>query len=210
MNVGQSAVIPCLGIGYPKPVNRWYKNWQSQELGRTADDRYQKLANGSLYIKNVTVEDASNYTCRIMQFEGKKVAAREERKHIQVIVYGRFAMPAFCFVIVQHLSVIHLFPGPPVLDKKKSTNVVYSYQGNSKKVLISCRWWGFPIPKMNFTKPNRGLLKDVSVSGRTIKGYIITTNKDDFGKYVCFASNTLGTRKHTVFVKEAGTYTPYL
>lgn len=93
MNVGQSAVVPCKGIGYPKPVNRWYKNWQATELGRKPTDRYQKLANGSLYIKNVTVEDASNYTCRIMQFEGKKVAAREERKHIQVIVYGRFTSP---------------------------------------------------------------------------------------------------------------------
>ncbi|XP_031568335.1 neural cell adhesion molecule 2-like isoform X2 [Actinia tenebrosa] len=180
MNVGQSAIIPCKGIGYPKPANRWYKNWQSQELGRTSDDRYEKLANGSLYIKNVTVEDASNYTCRILQFEGKKVAAREERKHIQVIVYG-----------------------PPVLNKKKSTNVVYSYQGNPIKVPISCSWWGFPIPNMNFTKPNRALLRDVSLSGRTINGYLSTTNKQDFGVYICFASNKLGTRRHKIYVKEA-------
>jgi hypothetical protein len=98
-----------------------------------------------------------------------------------------------------------MFTGPPILDDKKSTSVVYSYKGNQKKLHISCKWWGFPIPKMNFSKPNGDLLTDATISVRTIDGYVTTMEEKDFGKYVCFASNKLGTRNHTVYVKEAGT-----
>lgn len=35
-------------------------------------------------------------------------------------------------------------------------------------------------------------------------GYILTEDDNDFGEYVCGASNFLGSRKHTVLVREAG------
>ena len=64
---------------------------------------------------------------------------------------------------------------------------------------------GFPIPKKTITRPHgRGLLKDVKIKGRTIYGYIDTEDDDDFGQYICEASNFLGVRKHSILVNEAG------
>ncbi|KAK3738515.1 hypothetical protein QZH41_012035, partial [Actinostola sp. cb2023] len=178
MNATQKAIIPCSGVGYPKPIYRWYRNWQRTEIFNS--HRYRIMSNGSLLISNVTVEDASNYTCRIIQLQETN-RPREERKHIEVIVYG-----------------------PPRLDTTKSTmRSIYSYKGN-KRFEITCRWWGFPVPKMNITRPNgRGLLKDKRISARTIYGNVLTEEDDDFGEYFCGANNFMGSRKHKIVIKEA-------
>uniref|UniRef100_A0A663MBT3 Neogenin n=1 Tax=Athene cunicularia TaxID=194338 RepID=A0A663MBT3_ATHCN len=59
---GQSAVFPCVAVGFPTPSIRWTRN--EEELITEGYERYLLLAGGSLEISDVTEADVGTYTCR--------------------------------------------------------------------------------------------------------------------------------------------------
>ena len=89
--VGKSQVIRCSAEGYPKPTFKWYKK---RRLVKFSDPRFTLLSNGSMLINPVQELDTAEYICRITQLgeteEGTNL--REEKKVIQVTVYGKFAL----------------------------------------------------------------------------------------------------------------------
>ncbi|XP_069722849.1 neogenin isoform X4 [Phaenicophaeus curvirostris] len=58
---GQSAVFPCVAIGFPAPYIRWTRN--EEELITDSSERFLLLAGGSLEIRDVMEEDAGTYNC---------------------------------------------------------------------------------------------------------------------------------------------------
>ncbi|XP_053933986.1 neogenin isoform X3 [Cuculus canorus] len=58
---GQSAVFPCVAVGFPAPYIRWTRN--EEELIADSSERFLLLAGGSLEIRDVMEEDAGTYTC---------------------------------------------------------------------------------------------------------------------------------------------------
>ncbi|XP_071610956.1 neogenin isoform X10 [Heliangelus exortis] len=58
---GQSAVFPCVAVGFPSPSIRWKRN--EEEIITEGSDRFLLLAGGSLEIRDVTEEEAGTYTC---------------------------------------------------------------------------------------------------------------------------------------------------
>ncbi|KAM6257696.1 neogenin isoform 1-T1 [Porphyrio hochstetteri] len=58
---GQSAVFPCVAIGFPAPSIRWTRN--EEELITEGHGRFLLLAGGSLELSDVTEGDAGTYTC---------------------------------------------------------------------------------------------------------------------------------------------------
>uniref|UniRef100_A0A663MD51 Neogenin 1 n=1 Tax=Athene cunicularia TaxID=194338 RepID=A0A663MD51_ATHCN len=60
---GQSAVFPCVAVGFPTPSIRWTRNEEDSKL-ELRDKKYLLLAGGSLEISDVTEADVGTYTCR--------------------------------------------------------------------------------------------------------------------------------------------------
>ncbi|XP_010004196.1 PREDICTED: neogenin isoform X1 [Chaetura pelagica] len=58
---GQSAVFPCVAVGFPTPTIRWTRN--EEELITEGSGRFLLLAGGSLEISEVREQDAGTYTC---------------------------------------------------------------------------------------------------------------------------------------------------
>eukprot|EP00075_Anas_platyrhynchos_P032123 XP_027321376.1 neogenin isoform X4 [Anas platyrhynchos] len=58
---GQSAVFPCVAVGFPTPYVRWTRN--EEELTTEGSERFLFLAGGSLVISEVMEEDVGMYTC---------------------------------------------------------------------------------------------------------------------------------------------------
>ncbi|NXY43110.1 NEO1 protein, partial [Ceuthmochares aereus] len=58
---GQSAVFPCVAVGFPAPYIRWTRN--EEELITDSSERFLLLAGGSLEIRDVMEEDTGTYNC---------------------------------------------------------------------------------------------------------------------------------------------------
>ncbi|XP_076979969.1 neogenin isoform X5 [Tamandua tetradactyla] len=58
---GQSAVLPCVAVGFPTPAIRWMKNEEAVDM--ESSERLVLLAGGSLEISDVTEDDAGTYFC---------------------------------------------------------------------------------------------------------------------------------------------------
>ncbi|NWQ78420.1 NEO1 protein, partial [Columbina picui] len=58
---GQSAVFPCVPVGFPTPSVRWTRN--EEELLTEGSERLVLLPGGSLQIGDIAAEDAGTYTC---------------------------------------------------------------------------------------------------------------------------------------------------
>ncbi|XP_064933191.1 neogenin isoform X3 [Columba livia] len=58
---GQSAVFPCVAVGFPTPYIRWTRN--EEELITEGSERLVLLPGGSLEIGDIVAEDAGTYTC---------------------------------------------------------------------------------------------------------------------------------------------------
>ncbi|OPJ70008.1 hypothetical protein AV530_019268 [Patagioenas fasciata monilis] len=58
---GQSAVFPCVAVGFPTPYIRWTRN--EEELITEGSERLVLLPGGSLEIGDIAAEDAGTYTC---------------------------------------------------------------------------------------------------------------------------------------------------
>ncbi|KAM8804613.1 neogenin [Eudromia elegans] len=58
---GQSAVFPCVAVGFPTPSIRWTRN--EEELVPEGSGRFLLLAGGSLEVREVTEADAGTYSC---------------------------------------------------------------------------------------------------------------------------------------------------
>ena len=84
LDAGKNTTLKCAADGYPYPTFKWYKNFKRIDL---RNPRYTLLKNGSLALTNVREDDAGNYTCLITQL-GEVERQREERKDIQVVVFG--------------------------------------------------------------------------------------------------------------------------
>ncbi|XP_064013296.1 neogenin isoform X3 [Pogoniulus pusillus] len=59
---GQSAVFPCVAVGFPVPSIRWTRN-EEELITEGAGGRLLLLAGGSLAISEVAEEDAGTYSC---------------------------------------------------------------------------------------------------------------------------------------------------
>lgn len=57
---GHTAVLHCQATGDPPPFIQWKKKDKFLEAGKS---RFQKMANGSLVIHDVSTEDTGSYTC---------------------------------------------------------------------------------------------------------------------------------------------------
>ena len=68
-----SAIFNCEAYGYPKPSIIWYSS--GRDLRNTK--KYRQLANGSLEILNVRVEDAGEYECTASNALGRKTVVRK-------------------------------------------------------------------------------------------------------------------------------------
>ena len=88
LNAGKDSTLKCAAEGYPHPIFKWYKNFKRIDV---TNPRYTLFKNGSLGLVGVHEDDSGNYTCLITQL-GEMERQREERKDIEVIVYGGYNM----------------------------------------------------------------------------------------------------------------------
>ena len=66
---GSSVMLPCVAFGVPAPNIEWYKSNKhvSEDPGA---ERVTIFSNGTLEIRDVTVQDADVYTCRAYNLLG--------------------------------------------------------------------------------------------------------------------------------------------
>ncbi|NXD12855.1 NEO1 protein, partial [Nothocercus nigrocapillus] len=72
---GQSAVFPCVAVGFPTPSIRWTRN--EEELVPEGSGRFLLLAGGSLEVRELAEADAGTYSC-IADSGNDTVEARAE------------------------------------------------------------------------------------------------------------------------------------
>ncbi|KAL2088756.1 hypothetical protein ACEWY4_015655 [Coilia grayii] len=58
--VGESVLLPCVATGYPAPNVRWMLN---DQLIEESEGHFQSVGGGSLWILNLTEEDAGTFSC---------------------------------------------------------------------------------------------------------------------------------------------------
>jgi len=99
-----------------------------------------------------------------------------------------------------------LILGPPRINlEKSSSSELYSYIDNPTPVTIICHWWGNPVPTLSVKKNNKALpSQDVEIDGPKLEATVKIDSEDDFGNYLCHASNTFGDATYDLSVKEAG------
>ncbi|XP_071958651.1 uncharacterized protein [Antedon mediterranea] len=63
VEVGEDVNLFCTVDGFPKPVLRWFDVKNSEIGTQQYSERFEIDSNGNLYIKNVSLIDAGQYTC---------------------------------------------------------------------------------------------------------------------------------------------------
>ncbi|XP_012670367.2 neogenin 1a isoform X6 [Clupea harengus] len=58
--LGESVLLPCVVTGYPAPYVRWMFN---DQLIEESEGRFEIVGGGSLYVLNLTEEDAGTFSC---------------------------------------------------------------------------------------------------------------------------------------------------
>ncbi|XP_023703996.1 opioid-binding protein/cell adhesion molecule [Cryptotermes secundus] len=159
----QSVVVRCDAEGDPEPIIKWTVNGKVPE-----GPKYKVVADG-LYINNVTLEDKGEYTCRAFQLS-PTISNMLER------------------IIV--LKIEH----KPVWREKEEPAKAYAFiTGN---VNLTCEVTAEPAPKFEWLKANETLTSQQNVTIFEEEFHTIlqlqVNSENDFGDYVCKASNRLG------------------
>ncbi|XP_060607228.1 opioid-binding protein/cell adhesion molecule homolog [Ruditapes philippinarum] len=169
---GETLSLQCNATGIPQPTVKWYKlqSGHKQDINSSG---------GVLTIPNVTRKNAGTYEC--VAFNGWS-----DSRQIGV--------------------VIQIAP---------KVNIPYKRVGQSvgREVILDCEITADPLADMHWLKGNISLhnlnndkyqtelySSDTDNITKNLYLTIIHLQKDDFGNYTCFASNSIGTDYDTVKV----------
>lgn len=87
---GSIVTLDCAANGVPKPFITWLKDGETIDLN-LFDTRFSKVGQGSLQIKEVTVDDQGTYQCRAENSEDSVDAAAI----LEVLVAPRYTYLTF-------------------------------------------------------------------------------------------------------------------
>ncbi|XP_072324973.1 neural cell adhesion molecule 1-like isoform X2 [Scyliorhinus torazame] len=170
------ATLDCIVTGIPEPTVSWTRDGQDV----TRQDRFQKLENNSLVIRNIQPSDAGIYFCV------GRIAARNEQESKSIAVKVNYA-PRL------------ISPAP---------EVVFTWLGNPVNVLCSVE--SFPQATFNWSHRGQELGESANVSivangDVSVSVVEVTVDSEaDLGEYICNASNRLREVSRSIWVKEGG------
>ncbi|XP_037883863.1 neural cell adhesion molecule 2 [Glossina fuscipes] len=162
---GRDATVYCLVKGDPSPEISWLFN--GEYINTANSSKHKKLSDG-LFIKNVTQQDAGEYTCRAMRI----TPTFSDSDQITILLR------------IQHKP--HWFDNDTAL-------LQYSFVGGS--VNISCDAMGEPPPSFTWLHDGHGISGSnyrwfYADYGSTLQIHV--RNDSHFGDYKCKVANPLG------------------
>ncbi|XP_060679479.1 neural cell adhesion molecule 1-like [Hemiscyllium ocellatum] len=172
---GTDGVLSCTVTGIPEPTLTWTR--ESQDVLQTAPGHYEKLRNGSLVIRNITMSDAGIYQCVGTILERKE---KESRNTTVIVNYS----PKLLQVSPEEVST---WPG--------------------RSVTISCSVHSVPPVTITWIHNGQGLPSiSRTVSGRDPSSVSSTLEvkvhePTDWGEYRCLAENRLGQVNGSTWVR---------
>ena len=103
---------------------------------------------------------------------------------------------------------IYLPAGGATIDKNMTTTMETQKLVKGQKATLTCKAYGFPLPKIVFTKDGKELAgaKQGGSNEQSIAMSLeySVKNSSDFGTVVCTASNIFGNESHDIKVEEIG------
>nr|XP_014344645.1 PREDICTED: hemicentin-1 [Latimeria chalumnae] len=172
VDIGSDVTLQCHVQGYPVPRIKWRRLDNTSLFSRpSAVSSVSILSTGSLFIKNLWVDDEATYVCEAENQFGKI------RSQATITVTG-LVTPS----IGVSPAVVNVIEGQPL---------------TLSCVLLS----GNPLPQRRWTKDNIMLAQNPYITVRSDGSlHIERTRLVDSGKYTCVASNVAGTNKRTTAV----------
>ncbi|XP_059503813.1 hemicentin-1 isoform X2 [Stegostoma tigrinum] len=171
-DIGSNLTLPCQAQGYPKPRIRWQRLDRESLFSRhTGVSLVTQLRTGSLFFRNLWVDDEGTYICEAENQFGKIQA------QVTVTVTG-LVTP----LIGISPAVVNIIEGQPL---------------TLPCVLLA----GNPLPERHWIKNNFKVTSDGYMTVRRDGSlHIERIRLRDSGKYMCVASNVAGTRNRTITV----------
>ncbi|XP_038668945.1 neural cell adhesion molecule 1-like [Scyliorhinus canicula] len=168
------ATLDCNVTGFPEPTVSWTRDDQDV----TQQDRFQKLNNNSLVIRNIQPSDAGIYFCV------GRIAARNEQESTRITVKVNYA---------------------PRLESPASE--VFTWLGNPVNVSCSVKSFPQATFNWSHQGGELGESANVSIVANgdvSVSMVEVTVDSEaDLGEYTCSARNRLGKGSRSIWVKEA-------
>ncbi|XP_064470645.1 hemicentin-1-like [Ornithodoros turicata] len=170
---GQDFTLKCQVDAETKPDVSWNRNGAPIK-----DPKKYKMTEEGLFIKNLTRQDAGNYTC--LAFVAATHLTGYNQKTLKLnVLYG----PEF---------------------KQPVQEEAYTTPGSTATMI--CEAEGSPVPMIQWFQDGDGIAEDDEheiigdIGSSTLK--VKVTDKNQFGEYTCRVSNDLGASEHVITLKE--------
>lgn len=170
---GEDFTLKCSAQADQKPVVSWTRGSKS-----ITNDKKYKREGQSLLIRNLSRQDAGNYTC----------SAYLATSHLSSVKF----------------KVVTLQVNYPAEWKQPIQDAAYSSPG--AMAVLHCEAAGVPEPSVRWFRNDHLLEPDESrqvigdMGASTLK--IKVADSSDFGEYMCRARNDLGVLEHVIALKE--------
>ncbi|XP_076006476.1 neural cell adhesion molecule 1 isoform X2 [Genypterus blacodes] len=169
---GTNGTLPCLVSGQPAVDVQWLRNQQkipsygrtsTQSLGLTYEGKHvRQLPDNTLIIEQVSRKDAGTYVCK-------------------AVIRGR--------PVSQEIAISVVINAPPTVHAREEVKKVMAGQDNNISLL--CLVDGVPKPNITWIMPVKlDPLHHQFNSDRSLLT-ILSVAKEDFGDYVCKATNKI-------------------
>ena len=97
--LGETLILNCSATGDPQPVISWKRQGAQLPTGRTT------VLKEALIIKNITSEDAGNYTCVAEIRAGAFASKSETTANVQVVTPSEFEISFYSFMFFTSVTV---------------------------------------------------------------------------------------------------------
>lgn len=165
---GTDGILPCLVSGKPAVDIQWFRD--RQLIPSTGGMHRHKLSDNTLQIENVERGDAGNYVCKA-QISGRSAISKE----------------LFVSVVVN---------APPTVTLKEEVKKVLA--GPDTNVSLLCLVDGQPKPNITWTMPVQFNPSRHYFNSDRSQLTIKSVAREDFGEYVCTATNKLAESSATI------------